>query len=34
MNTEEHLCTCGEGKFHMFSFFQDCSRKYITNKIL
>ena len=24
---EEHLCTCGDGKFHMFSFFQDSSRK-------
>ena len=19
---EEHLCTCGDGKFHMFSFFK------------
>ena len=31
---EEHLRTYGDGKFHMFPFFQDYSRKSITKKIL
>ena len=31
---EEHLRTCGEGKFHMFLFFEYSARKKITKKIL
>ena len=31
---EEHLHTCGEGKFHMFPFFKIIQENKITKKIL
>ena len=31
---EEHLRTDGDGKFLIFPFFRDYSRKYIIKKIL